>query len=114
MEKKNLRPKRGPESEIQAKIIEYMKIRDWLVKETHGNIYQYGFPDLWCSHSRYGHRWIEVKNPLKYEFTPAQLDFFPKLCANGSGVWIMVAANEDEYKKLFERPNWYIYLMTKL
>lgn len=106
--------KDGPEAIIQEEITDYLKVRDWLVKSTHGNIYQFGFPDLYAAHLRYGARWIEVKNPLAYSFTPAQLEFFPKLTAVGIGVWILVAATDAEYKKLFGPPNWYTYLMMKL
>ena len=76
---------------------------------THGNMYQQGFPDLFACNSRYGHRWIEVKNPKAYKFTPAQVHSFPKMCANGSGVWVLVAATEEEYMKLFEPFNWWQY-----
>lgn len=78
--------------------------------ETHGNMYQSGFPDLFACHKLYGARWIEVKNPKSYKFTPAQLRYFPQICANGSGVWVLVAGTLEEYKKLFKRPNWHRYL----
>lgn len=102
--------KDGPEAKIQNDLIDYLKVRDWFVKVTIGNAYQFGFPDLFCTHTRYGHRWVEVKNPKKYCFTPAQLEDFPKLCANGSGVWVLTAATEYEYRKLFLPCNWHTYL----
>lgn len=105
------KPKEGPEAKIQAAVIQFMVLRGWYCKETHGNMYQSGFPDLFCCHKRYGQRWVEIKNPSHYVFTPAQLDTFPQLCANGSGVWIMVEAVETEYEKLFGPPNWYTYLI---
>lgn len=112
---KSLTPKRygksGPEAKIQESIINFLKIRDWLVQHIHGNAYQSGWPDLWASHSKYGHRWIEVKLPdmIGSQFTPAQLDFFPKLCAHGSGVWVLTSATETEYLKLWKSPNWWTY-----
>jgi hypothetical protein len=102
--------KDGPEAKIQGELINFLKIRDWFVQVMIGNAYQFGIPDLFCTHTRYGHRWVEVKNPLKYAFTPAQLEKFPKLCANGSGVWVIVAATEFEYRKLFAPANWHAYL----
>lgn len=102
--------KKGPEAVIQEAIIGFLKIRGWFVKETHGNIYQYGFPDLYATHAKYGQRWIEVKNPEKYVFTPAQLENFPLFTMNGSGIWILTAANETEYAKLFQPYNWHFYL----
>ena len=99
-----------PEQKIQESIIAKLTLLGWYVKSTHGNIYQFGFPDLYATHTRYGARWIECKNPLAYSFTPAQLDTFPKLVANGSGVWILISDSDDEIKKLFGPCNWYHYL----
>ena len=113
---KSLTPKRygnkGPEAKVQNAIIDYLRIRGWLVKVVHGNMWQSGFPDLFCCHSTYGQRWVEVKLPgMKgSKFTAAQLEDFPKFCANGSGVWILTAASKREYEKLFNKPNWYHYL----
>lgn len=98
------------ESKIQAEIIKFLEERDWLVKNMHGNAYQMGIPDLYAAHKRYGSRWIEVKKPIGYAFTPAQLDYFPQLSSKGIGIWILVAATETEYKKLFYPANWYTYL----
>lgn len=76
-------------------------------------MYQSGLPDLFISHRMYGQRWVEVKNPTKYEFTPAQVKNFPLMSANGAAIWILIAASEDEYKKLFMPENWYWYLHAK-
>lgn len=76
-----------PERVIQNAIIKMLRIHEWYVMETHGNMYQQGFPDLYATHSRYRQRWIEVKNPKKYKFTPAQLECFPKLTAHVTPIW---------------------------
>lgn len=110
MDRPRIKPKRGPERKIQDNLINFLKIRDWLVMETHGNMYQRGFPDLYCAHAQYKQRWIEVKVDGAYSFTPAQLEYFPKLTSCGVGIWILTAATEDEYKKLFSPPNWWQYL----
>lgn len=102
--------KNGPEAKIQKDIIDFLTVREWFVKETHGNMYQSGFPDLYCCHRMYGSRWVEVKNPEKYSFTPAQLETFPMFGAKGVGIWVLVAATEVEYRKLFGPANWYTYL----
>lgn len=103
--------KSGPEAEIQEAILKYLRHREWYCKETHGNMFQSGFPDLYCTHRLYGIRWIEVKNPLAYSFTNAQMSDFPMLSANGTGVWILTAATESEYLKLWGPQNWYMYLL---
>lgn len=105
--------KKGPERDIQDAILSYMRHRGWYVIETHGNMYQSGFPDLYCTHSQHGIRWIECKNPLAYSFTPAQIDTFPKLSANGTSIHILVAATDHEYRKLWHPANWSVYLMMK-
>jgi hypothetical protein len=99
-----------PEAKIQKAIIEMLTLKGWFVKITIGSTAQQGFPDLFCCHSRYGIKLVEVKNAEGYRFTDAQLQDFPKLCANGAGVWILTAATEEEYNKLFRPPNWYQYL----
>ena len=102
--------KTRPEGKIQKAIIDMLRIKGWYVMSTHGNMFQSGFPDLFATHSRYGSRWIEVKNPSSYKFTPAQLEHFPKIVANGTQIWILVEASEREYEKLFKTGNWYQYL----
>jgi hypothetical protein len=118
-------PRKRPEAKIQLAIIDFLKERGWKVMVTHGNTFQQGFPDLYCLHSTYGAKWIEVKCPTGFVFTPAQRKCFPiihetyrvAIEAGGSGrpicgigIWILNDATEAEYKKLFDPPNWYTYL----
>jgi|SRR5215471_11828380 len=98
------------ESQIQEDIMRMLLLKKWLTKSTHGSIFQYGFPDIYAAHRSYGARWIEVKNPNGFSFTPAQLEFFPLLAAHGVGVWILTSATEHEYEKLFCPANWYWFL----
>jgi len=108
--KPNIKAKRGPERQIQDDLIAFLKIRDWFVFETHGNMYQRGLPDLYIAKRSFGPRWIEVKNRDKFNFTGAQLETFPLMQAAGVGIWILTAASEFEYSKLFRPPNWYTFL----
>jgi len=98
------------EADIQEKIVKFLKVRDWYVVIVHGNMHTFGMPDLFCCHSKYGIRLVEIKKRENYSFTGAQLEKFPKLCANGAGVWILCDATEEEYQKLFKAPNWWHYL----
>lgn len=100
---------KGPERIIQDQLITFLESRGWWVKETHGNLYQAGLPDLYCLHPKHRQRWIEVKNPEQYSFTNAQRESFPVI-SKAVGLWILVAATESEYAKLFHPPNWYKYL----
>lgn len=106
------RRKHGPEYEIQKALIDFLVLRGWLVRELHGDANNYGWPDLYACHRKYAIRWIEVKLPNMKgsRFTAAQMEWFPKLSANGTGIWILTAANEAEYTKLFQPQNWYHYL----
>ncbi len=89
-----------------------LKGHDWFVKNTHGNEFQSGFPDLYCCHSRYGTRWVEVKRKEQYSFTPAQLEDFPKFSANGVGIWILTGYTNEQYKLLFGPANWHMFLQV--
>jgi len=100
----------GPEAKIQEGICNYLKTRDWLVIETHGNMFQMGLPDIYAVHYTLGYRWIEVKNPTAYHFTPAQNQLFPQLHAKGIGIWILTAYDEYEMEKLNMPPNWWRFL----
>jgi hypothetical protein len=90
------------EAGIQERIENKLKIHDWYVKSTHGNIYQAGFPDLFCAHVSYGQRWAEVKNPAGYKFTPAQRKNFLLMTAAGVGIWIVTS--ELQVPDIFFKP----------
>lgn len=106
-------PRGRPERAIQDAIKEFLEQRGWFVNETHGNMFQSGFPDLYCTHMHFGQRWVEVKNPEKYEFTKAQVECFTKWAGCGVKIWVMVAATEAEYKKVLSQPpNWHLYLSS--
>lgn len=102
--------RKGPEAIIQAKLSIELKGRDWYVKSTHGNMYQSGFPDLYCYHPKFGQRWVECKVKEKYVFTPAQLENFPMMSAHGIGIWILTGFDQHEIAKLFKPPNWMWFL----
>jgi len=107
---RKIKQTKKPESILQDKIVAMLKTHDWYARETHGNMYQSGFPDIFACHARYGIRWIEVKMSTGYKFTPAQLDVFPHFAAKGVGIWILTAATEVQYKLLFGPSNWHMFL----
>lgn len=93
-----------------------LTLRGWLVRTLHASENNSGFPDLYATHSRYGQRWIEVKLPNMRgsKFTPAQLEWFPKMVAHGTPIWILTAANDLEYNKLFKPENFTQYHLMEL
>lgn len=97
----------GPEREIQTSIIEALEFDGWFVLETYGSLYQSGFPDLYACKRGHGQRWIEVKNPNKYVFTPMQLETFPRMDCEGVPIWILTSNNLGP---IHGPPNWREYL----
>lgn len=109
----NFRSKHGPEYFIQEDLRKFMLKRGWLVERMIGNAFQYGIPDLYCHHPKYGQRWIDVKVAGDYEFTKHQRWKWPIWHRYGVGIWIIVDATEEEYDKLFKPPNWKDYWKEK-
>ncbi len=72
-------------------------------------MFQAGWPDLYISHPKFGQRWIDVKVAGKYRFTRDQCIKWPQWEAHGIGIWILVAATDEEYDKLFAKPNFREY-----
>ncbi len=107
---KRIKAAKGPEARIQQAIIAFLEDRGWEVKVMSASLYIYGFPDLWAGHRKYGERWIECKNPASYKFTPAQLEFFPIMIACKCPIFILTAADEENYKRLFGKSNLWIYM----
>jgi len=105
MDKPKWRNKHGPEYSIQADVIQFLQARGWHVERMIGNAFQMGIPDIYCYHKKWGERWIDIKNPVHYEYTKAQRWKWPIWEAAGIGVWIMVGATDEEYDKLFKPPN---------
>ncbi len=104
------RPKHGPEFKIQQELIKFLSGRGWLAERMIGNAFQVGIPDLYCYHPKWGERWIDVKRPGKYSFTRAQRIKWPKWESFGVQIWIITAATEIEYAKLFQPGNWRKYV----
>jgi hypothetical protein len=113
----NIRKKKDdPEKRIQKAIIDMLTLKGWFCLSTHGNAFQKGLPDIYATHPSYRQRWIEVKLPQMKgsKFTKAQTDTFAKLIAFGSPIWILTAATEEEYNKLFKPSNYHYYLALKM
>lgn len=102
--------KKGPEAKIQEDLIKFLRERGWFVKVLHGSMYQSGMPDLYVIKRKYGRRFIEVKQPIKFKFTPAQWEDFTRMVAEGERIWVLTAATEKEYLKLFKEPNLWVYM----
>jgi hypothetical protein len=109
MDPKKFRSKMGPEAIIQRDFIEYLTLRGWHVERMIGNALQMGIPDIYIMHFQHGKRWVDLKNPIDYEFTKAQRIKWPIWEKNGTGIWIITGATDEEYAKLWRPPNWREY-----
>lgn len=105
-----MRAKHGPEYQIQQNIVTFLEARGWHVERLIGNAFQSGLPDLLVFHPKWGYRFVEVKYAKRYSFTAAQKRKFPVLEKFGVGIWILTAATQAEYDKLFKGPNWRAYV----
>lgn len=113
MKRPKIRQKHGPEYSIQKEVIKFLEARGWFVVRMIGNAFQSGVPDLYCYHKQNGERWVDIKNPVSYEYTKAQRVKWPIWEAAGIGIWIIVAATDEEYDKLFKKPNMRYYWKEK-
>ena len=105
-----IRPREGPEHKIQRQLIEYLTNRGWHCEVMHGNAFQRGIPDLWIWNPRLKlYRWVDVKHAARYSFTKEQRIKWPLWASLGIGIWILTAAKQEEYDKLFGPPNWKDY-----
>lgn len=110
MEPAKIKSNKKPENIIRDAIRTKLMSYGWHVFVTHGNAYQSGFPDLYAIHKKYGYRWIEVKQPVKYQFTVAQRQNFPLFSSCSIGIWILTSADDYEIDKLFKPANWWQYI----
>jgi hypothetical protein len=94
------------EQDIQRKLITFLQIREWFVERMLGNAFQFGIPDLFCFHKKWGMRWVEVKRPEGYSFTLRQRQKWPEWEKAGIGIWILTDATQEQYNLLFQPPNW--------
>lgn len=117
MDPLRIKRKNDPEAQLQLKIRLFLEARFWYVKATHSGLLQAGFPDLYVTHKIHGARWIEVKLPEMKgsRWTNAQREVFPLLVENGSPIWILTRATEQEYRLLFDCPhgNYLQYVLLK-
>jgi hypothetical protein len=99
-----------PEKKIRSAIRTMLRGRGWGVEITHGNQYSSGLPDLYVMHHDHGTRWIDAKVEGRYSYTRAQKRLWPQWHFNHRvGIWIMTGADQAQYDRLFQAPNWLDY-----
>jgi len=101
--------RRQPErDEVSRPLVAFMRKRGWHCTKMHGNMYQQGVPDLYCTHPKFGVKWVETKVVGK-KLRATQRKLFREWAQHGSGnIWVINHC--DDYGKLFDPPNWYRYV----
>lgn len=116
-----LPPRKQLEHDLERDLRKYMQELGWTTEKTHGNLYQKGWPDLYCLHPGPApgskvrgpiQRWVEMKRPGEGELEPTQKKLFAKWTKAGVGVWVLTGI--ADYHKLFLPPNWVWWLDPKL
>ena len=99
---------KGPEAEIQRKVIAALEADGWYVKVLHGDLYQHGFPDLFACKKNEGFRFVEIIRTAGSRWTAAQYECFPRLASEGVGIWVLTSPNQISL--LNKEPNWWEYM----
>jgi hypothetical protein len=94
------------ELDIQRELVKFLQTKGWHVERMLANAYQTGIPDLFCYHTKWGMRWVEIKRPKEYSFTLRQRQKWPEWEKAGIGIWILTAATDEQHDLLFKAPNW--------
>ena len=103
---------KNPETKIYERIRDHLRYKGWFVQNIHGNIFQSGLPDMFCSHPNYPNRWVELKTPTRSNhkhggLAPNQISKFKEMEAAGCGVWILTRV--EDWHILMGPPNWKSY-----
>jgi hypothetical protein len=99
-----LKSRGSPEHQQQQALRRRMEQEGWLTEKVHGNLYQSGWPDLFCHHLTHGARWIELKRSAKTKLRPSQVGLFTRWSHYGVNVWVLTGP--EDYVLLFKPPNW--------
>ena len=110
------KPVHGPEWHIQKDVIRFLGARGWNVEHTHGNLYQTGFPDLLRCAQTMGHPLdrLQAAQAVIQLHEGRYKQKWPAWEAYGIGIWILTAATQAEYDKLFAVPTWCLNAKGKL
>lgn len=103
-------PRKKPEKTGAQRLINLMRSEGWKCRRLNvsAGIYSTpGFPDYFCTHYKYGQRWIETK-ALGMKLRQEQAEFARDCEVANIGVW--VCHDEKDYQLLFEKPNWWRFL----
>ena len=113
MKKPKIRQPHGPEWFTQNAVAKMLRAKGWLVIRLVGLSWQYGLPDLMIFHKDFGMWFVEIKCEDHYRWTTHQRWRFPVLTEYGAGIWILTDATEEQYERLFKRPNLWDYMSEK-
>ena len=89
-------------------LVKYLEIRGWLTQRMSADAFLKGFPDLFCADNKWGTRWVEVRRPENHTLNKAQRRRWALWDELRIGIWVLTAATQEEFNKLYKPPNWVI------
>lgn len=93
----------------------HIRSKEWYGVNISCNKFQKGLPDYYFTKTNNRPRWVEYKIINKHgkiSFTPAQVDKFPKLMANGTMIYVLCTRFDTPLEKnLIERKRLYEIFM---
>lgn len=91
----------------EKQLIAYMQSQGWLCMKLGASKFAPGWPDYYCYHQKYGHRWLEMKSQYE-KLTKAQKYRFDLMSRAGDKIF--VCHSKEDYITLFEEiDNWRKY-----
>lgn len=107
-----LKIRKTPETTGSIGIIRKMRERGWYCGKIGGGKYNKGWPDWYCYHTNFGHRWLEMKAGSN-KLTAYQKKRFNELYKAGDKIYVLNVEKPIDllYREIFaDNDNWRMFL----
>ena len=105
-------PRKNLESSGAKKFINFLQSKGWSCWKLGGGKFTVGWPDYYCYHKNFGHRWVETKVKNR-KLRPSQVKKFREFAAAGDKIYVIEVnhSNEELYAVLFaDYDNWRVFI----
>lgn len=111
------RPRQNPEAKGSKVFIKYLESKGWYCAKLGGGKYTVGWPDYYCYHPHFHHRWLEMK-AKGGKLRSSQIARFKRLAAAGDKVYVIEVGDDKEklsqYAILFaDYDNWRVFIRNE-